>query len=186
MAVAGQKNVGGFEVAVHDARLVGRLEPGRQALRQLQPLSQSQGPAFEAFLQGFAFEQLEHQVGLPVDLPEVVNGAQIGVVEGASGARLAAEAFERASLFGRPLRQEFDGHLATEPGIGRQVDDPHAAAAELSDDFVVGDLLAEHHSFSSNLRISSKRAFSSAVTSGYLRPRRWSDSTRILATWKRR
>ena len=40
--------------------------------------------------------------------------------------------------------QEFEGHLAAQPGVFRLVDHTHATATELLQDLVVGNGLADH------------------------------------------
>jgi hypothetical protein len=43
-----------------------------------------------------------------------------------------------------PLGEELERHLSAEAGVLRLVDDAHAPAAELLEDPVVGDRLADH------------------------------------------
>ncbi len=54
----------------------------------------SSGFAGDAMLQRLAFEQLHHDEGRMVELTHVVNGADVGMVQGRCGAGLALEPFE--------------------------------------------------------------------------------------------
>ena len=91
-----------------------------------------------------AGEQLHHEERMAQRLAHVVDGADIGMIESRRGARLALEALEGPGLAGEALGQELQGHGAAEAGVLGLVDDTHAAAAELLDDPVVGDRLADH------------------------------------------
>ena len=66
------------------------------------------------------------------------------MVEGRSGARLAAEALQGLGIVGDIIGQELQGDKTMQPGVFRLVDDAHAAAAKLLDDAVVRDGLANH------------------------------------------
>ena len=58
--------------------------------------------------------------------------------------RFAPETFQRLRVFGDFVGQEFERDKATEPCVLGLVDDTHPAAAELLDDAVVRDGLADH------------------------------------------
>ena len=60
------------------------------------------------------------------------------------GARLAPKAFERLRIAGHVVGQELQSHEAAKLGVLGLVDDAHTAAAELLDDAVVGNGLADH------------------------------------------
>ena len=91
-----------------------------------------------------ALEQLHRDEPLPLVRVDVVDGADAGVVEGRGSVRLALEALERLGLRGEALGQELEGHGTPEPGVLGLVDDPHPAAAQLLDDAIVRERLADH------------------------------------------
>ena len=64
-----------------------------------------------------AVEVLHDDVGLAVVLANVVDGADIGMVERRCGPGLAAEAFERLAVLGDIFRKEFQGDEAVEAGV---------------------------------------------------------------------
>ncbi len=59
--------------------------------------------------------------------------ADVGMVQGRDGARLAFEAL--GELLGRNL----DGHIPSETRISSEVDDPHSAGTDLGGDFIRTD-----------------------------------------------
>ncbi len=105
-------------------------------------------------------------------LVDVVDRADVGVLERGGRAGLALKPLERLSVAGQLLGQELQRHAAAELQVLGLVDDAHAAAAELRDDAVVGDGLADHQEaarFARNsfcFRIASARI---AENSGVLR-----------------
>jgi hypothetical protein len=73
---------------------------------------------------------------------DFIYGADVGVVQGRRGARLSAKAFERERVLCNILRQELQRDKATEFCVLGLVDHTHPATAELLDDAVVRDSLA--------------------------------------------
>jgi hypothetical protein len=86
-----------------------------------------------------ALQILHRDEGAAVLLADVMNGADIGMIQGGRGASLPLEPAQRLLVASQIVRQELEGHEATEPGVLRFVNHAHAAAAELLDDAVVGE-----------------------------------------------
>ena len=80
---------------------------------------------------------------LPILLADFVDGADIGMVQSGGGLRLAAGSAQAPEGLGDIIGQEFQGDKATESGVLGLVDHAHTAAAELLDDAVVRDGLAD-------------------------------------------
>ena len=95
------------------------------------------------FFQRAAFQILHGDEGAAVLLADVVNGADVGMVQSGGGPRFALEPAQRLPVARQVVRQELEGHEATESSVLRFVDHAHAAAAELLDDAVVGEGLAD-------------------------------------------
>src|ERR1700678_1465256 len=101
----------------------------------------------EIQLQRFSAQQLHDEVGLPFLFADVVDGADVGVVQGGCGPGLAQEALMReveagvwsacgrgaGGSFGdqKAVGDELESDLAFEPGIERTIDVTHAAGADL-------------------------------------------------------
>ena len=72
-----------------------------------------------------------------VGLVDLVDGADVRVVDGRSGAGLAHEAGARLLVADQVGGQRFDGDDAVQLGVFGFVDDAHAAFAYLSEDAIV-------------------------------------------------
>ena len=127
-------DVGGLEVAVHDAALVRGGEGVGDLPRHLQGLEQRQRAALQALLQRLPGHQLEDDVALLGGALGAVDGGDPRVVEGGEQARLALEARDAAAVAGQPRRQHLDRHLALEAAVASAVDLAHASGAERSED----------------------------------------------------
>ena len=81
---------------------------------------------------------------LAVVLADVVEGADVRVIERGRDARLAGEAGERLRIAGELGRQQLQRNLPAKAPIFGAIDDAHAAAAELVRDAVVRERAADH------------------------------------------
>jgi len=61
-----------------------------------------------------------------------VDGADVGVIQGGSGARFALEAFEELGVLRHISGEKFEGDLASEAGVVGFIDDAHTAAAQFA------------------------------------------------------
>ena len=77
----------------------------------------------------------DEEVGALV-LADVVERADVGVIEGADRLGLALEALAPIGVRRRFVREDLDGDGAIEPAVLRAIDLAHAAGAEGRDDFV--------------------------------------------------
>ncbi len=105
-------------------------------------------PACDLVLEGLAVEQLHHDVRTAVFFADVVDRADVGMIQRGRGLRLAPEAFERLRVAGQIFRKEFQGDEAAEIGVFRFVNHAHAAATEFFDHAV-----ARNHSADDGLRV---------------------------------
>ena len=84
----------------------------------------------QARTQRLAFQILHHQVADSVLLADVIELADVGVIERRNGARLALETFFGVALVGKMLRQNLDGDGSLQAGVAGAVDLTHAAGAD--------------------------------------------------------
>ena len=82
--------------------------------------------------------------GCPLVLVDVVDGADVGVVECGGGLGLPPEPLEGDPIAEELLGQELQRNGSVEAGVLGLVDDTHASAAKLLEDPVVGDRLPDH------------------------------------------
>ena len=139
----GDEDVGRLDVPVNDPfgvrglQTVGHLERHREDLVHPQPLPE------DALLQRLALEQLHRNEVLPLMLVDVVDGADVRMIQGGGRLGLPLESLQRMAVLGQLFGQELQGDGALEPGVLGLVDDTHAAAAELLQDPVVRYGLAD-------------------------------------------
>jgi len=77
-------------------------------------------------------------------LSDVVNRADVGMVERGGGPSLALEALHGLGIPGSLVGQKLDRDTAAEAGVFAAVDDSHAPAAQLGQDLVVGNGAPDH------------------------------------------
>ena len=94
--------------------------------------------------QGRAVEEFHDDVVTVLVFADVVDRADVGMVQGRCGLGFAAEAFEGLGISGDFVGQELEGDEAMKASVLGFVDHAHAAAAEFFEDAVVGDGLADH------------------------------------------
>ena len=118
--------------------------PGAPARRRLhqetQDLLHRRRAPRDELPQILALEKLGDDVGDAFVRSHVVNGEDVGVVEGGDGPRLPFEEAEALGIAGHLLRQHLDRDVAAEAGITGAVDLPHAAGPEELDDLVGSEL----------------------------------------------
>ncbi len=125
----GHKNIRRLNVAMDDSLGVGRVERVGDLDAQRKQRVQFHGTVADDVFQRRAVEVLHDDEGLAVLLANVVDGADIWMVERRCGPGLAAEALERLPVLGHILRKELQGDEAVKAGVLSLVDDSHATAA---------------------------------------------------------
>jgi hypothetical protein len=142
----GDENVRRLDVAVKDALDVRRI----QSISDLDGQGQSQlgfhRSACDAVLQRQALQELHGDECFAVLVVNFVNRADVGMVQCGSSLGLTLKAAECLRVFGYVVRQEFEGDKPAQLHILSFVDHSHPATAELLDDAVMRDGLADHWS----------------------------------------
>jgi len=77
-------------------------------------------------------------------LGDLINRADIGVIQSRSGTGLASEALQNPRVVGDQLREKLQRDETTEFSVLGLVDHTHPAAAQLLDNAVVRDGLTDH------------------------------------------
>ena len=83
---------------------------------------------------------LHHKVGGARALPEGIDAHHVRVFHRRHRSGFAKEKRARRRVRGEPRGHDFDGNAAVEGGVLGQIDDAHAALAELADNPVSLDL----------------------------------------------
>ena len=97
----------------------------------------------DAMLQRQPVQKFHGDEGLPVLLVNVVNRADVGVIQCGGGLCFAFETSESLRVAGNFLRQKFQRHEAMKPRVLSLIDHAHTTTAELLYDTVVGNSLAD-------------------------------------------
>jgi len=95
--------------------------------------------------QGFTFVVRHDDKQLAIgSLADFVNRANVIMIEGRGGFGFVDEALLFLLGMAEMWREKFEGDEAVELQVLGFVDDAHATAAELFNDFIMGDDLADH------------------------------------------
>jgi hypothetical protein len=105
---------------------------------------QRQALSVHEFAEGPAFDELHRDVGLPVRLADVVDGADRGVVQGGCGPSLAHESSARHGILEGRGRQELERHVSIEMLVMRAIHLAHAARPEHRENAIVAELPTDH------------------------------------------
>ena len=106
MAALGDKNVGWLDVAMNDAFRVSGVESFSNFGREGEQSLQLQRATADAMLERGAFKIFHGDEGLSVLLADVVNRADIGMIQCGRGLCFALETGECLRVSGNFLRQE--------------------------------------------------------------------------------
>src|ERR1700728_3220176 len=91
-----------------------------------------------------AIQKLHHEEGLAILLIDFVNCANVGMVQSRSGLCFTAKAAEGLRIFRHFVGQELQSNKAIEFGVLGFEYDAHSAGAQLLEDAIVQDGLADH------------------------------------------
>ena len=144
MTALGDKDIRRFDVAVDDAFRVRSVERVGNLNRQSEQNLRLHGSPGDAMLQRQAVQKLHDDERMAVLLPDLVDRADIGMVQRRGRLRLPLEAGQGLGVFGDVIGQELQGDKAVEGYVLGLVDHTHPAATQLLDDAVVRDGLADH------------------------------------------
>ena len=136
IAAMGHEDVGRLDIAVDDAlgvrgfKRIGELHT--EAERVIEP----ERAAHEQVAEHVPLEQLHHDERRVAVLAQVVDGADVGMIQGRRGPRLALEAGQVLAA-GETRRERLDRDFSSELGIARPIHLTHSAFAKRRQDFVV-------------------------------------------------
>ena len=95
-------------------------------------------------LQGHPIQELHRDKWVTLVLANVMNSANVWMIESGSGLRFTLETSQSLRISSNFIRQELQCNEAMQPGVLGLKDHTHAAAAELLDDTIVRNGLADH------------------------------------------
>jgi hypothetical protein len=142
LAALGDEKVGRLDVAMDDPLGMGRVEGVGNLDGCIQHLFALHRFSGNQVLEGLALEQFHGDEGLAVVLVDLVNRADIRMVERGGGARFALKPLQCLGITGQFWGQEFQRDAASQLAVFSPEDHPHAATAEFFENAVMGDGLA--------------------------------------------
>ncbi len=113
---------------MHDARRMRRIQSVGNIDGEGQQRFEIERPATDAMLQRHAIEELHGDERLALFIPDVVDGADVRMVQRRSCLRLTLKTRQRLRVLGDLFRQEFEGDKTMETGVFGLVDHPHTTA----------------------------------------------------------
>ena len=132
----GQEDVGRFDVAVDDPFGVGRVERVSKLRTQLEHIGSLERMPPQMLAERHAPNHLHDEKRLPLMLADVVQRADVRVVELRDRPRFPLEPLAAFGIVGEVRRQDLDGDGPVQPGVGRLVDLAHATRAIGGEDLV--------------------------------------------------
>ena len=143
LVVGADHDVGGLEVAVHQASGVGGRQPSSRVEEHVADPTPVGGVGLGPAVQRKAFGEAHGDEQLVVELAHVVHRDDVGVVELGQGLRFALQTVARQAQRGLPLydrrAQDLDCDAAIELGVVGLVDVAEAARAQVFDQDVAVD-----------------------------------------------
>ena len=147
MAAGGDEDVRRLDIAMHDALRMCRIERVGDFDAQLDDpvnFERLERMPLDEMFERLPFEQLHHEELLPLVFADVIDRADVRVIQRRRRPSLALKALHGRRVPRQFRRQELDSHLPAEADIFAAVHDAHAASAQLFEDPVVRDGLAKH------------------------------------------
>ncbi len=96
----GDEDIPRLDVAMNNAFAVGSIQPVGNLNRQTQQRVGIQGPSRDAMHQGHAVQKFHDDEGPPVVVPNLIDGANIGMIQCGSCLRLPLEPGKRLRVSG--------------------------------------------------------------------------------------
>ena len=134
--VVGHEQVGGLEIAVHDALRMGGGQPSRDLHAVVHRLADTARRPAQDLAHGGAFQQLRNQVGGAVMGPHVEENQEVRMAERSCRPRLLLEAAQAIGVGREGAGQDLQRDLAADTKVFCAVDLAHASSAQGAEDFV--------------------------------------------------
>ena len=135
------EDVRGLDVPVDDALGMSRVESVGDLDAQIEHRLDLQRPARDQVPKRLSLQQFHRDKGSPIGLINLVDGADVRMVQSGGSLGLPLETAESLCVMGEVVGKELQGDMATELEVFRLVHHTHAPATDLAEDAVMGDRL---------------------------------------------
>src|SRR6266496_2544052 len=144
VSALGHKNIRRLDVTMDNALGMSGVEGLSNFNSHAQHGFELQRATGDHVLQRDPIQIFHDDVGFTVLLADIVDGANIGMVQGRSSLGFATKTGERLGVASDFFRKEFERNKTVEARVFGLVHHAHAAATQLFDYFVMGNALADH------------------------------------------
>ena len=144
MATLRHENIGRLDVAVNDTGRVCGIQSVRNFYCKGEKGLGFNWTSADLVLERDSIQKLHHKKEELVLLSDLVNGADIGMIQGRRGSRFATESLQSLGIPGHFVRKELESDESSKFGVFCLVDDTHPTTPKFFDDPVVRDGLANH------------------------------------------
>ena len=117
---------------MNDALGMRRFHRIRQLNSDIENFRRAKRSAVDSFLERLAVEVFHHDKRPSFVLADIVNRADLWMIQGGRCSRLDPKSLERLGILRILRRQELHGHRPAQPDVFGLVDDAHAAGARCS------------------------------------------------------
>src|SRR5215471_11703692 len=138
------KDVSRLDIAVNDSLGVRGLQGAGDLDPDVQRIVKAHRTAVDALLEGLTFQILHDDERTAIVFTDIVNRADLWMIQRRRRTGLDPEPFESRGIFYPFIRKKLQRNRTAQPYVLCLVDHPHAAGAELLNDAVVGNSLADH------------------------------------------
>ena len=145
MTARRHEHVGRLEIAVHDARLVRGVECIGDLNRQREQLVDRQAMGVQVVAQGSAVEPFHRDERPAVVFTNLVDGADVGMIQRRRGSCFAPETLDRTRIVSEVGRKELERNLSTERQVLCEEHDTHSAAAQQGMYAIAADRFTRGH-----------------------------------------
>ena len=144
MPALGHEEVRRLDVAMNNSPGVRGVKGIGDLHRQRKQELDFKRPHADLVLERRAFQIFHGDKGFSILLADIVNRADVWMVQGGSSLRFALETAQRERITRDFIGKKFESNEAVQPSIFGLINHPHAAAAKFLDDAVVRYDLPDH------------------------------------------
>ena len=144
VAAAVHEDVRRFDIAVHYAAVVSGIQGVGDLYGQFERPVHLERTGMHETAQGLPLEQFHHDVKMAALFTEVVDRADVRMVQARSEASLAPEALQRFFVARELGRENLDCYQSVEPRVAGAIHHAHPAGADLLENGVMGEGGTDH------------------------------------------